>query len=818
MRNKFIFTKKRFLFPFLILVMSNSITAGLDPLSKAHLFIGLPNTLDPLKTVVESEGIFSPGLNTFGVYFWLYADNKLYTPTELPCDKGLTGKGILIPWVSWNAGAIKFKEEICEVGLPYNNDTAFVTSVRISLQNTSPEPKTCSFIAAVRSLGPAGGKIRSMSLPDNRTILVNGYTALCSSIPADFYGASSTDSIGVKANLNSVPTMTNVTSNEGTCSGALKFTINLQPGEKKIFAFNCPVLAGQKVGHHAWVSAGGFYKDTATLHPNSSGDPQPDPGIDYYKNLQSDKLFATADSFWNAWSKPTISVPDSTWSEAFHAINAHLLMCVNDWAPDVSAVNYNTYNRDGFYMLYTMLNAGNFTFAGDMIEKYFMKHPFSGRPFPEADNPGQILWCSTLQWLYSRDKSWLQRVYPDIQKVINLIEYHRTTPTPHYVDMNSLNFGNDVPTSIRKVLSPGSCDGYNPAYTCAFDLAGMRGAKLLTSEMGNKDDSAKVSQLVKLFETEYTYSRGSGYYGYAVLWPCRVFNLDTSKQASEYKNLQAQTCSKWRYFGLATAHQGLYAGSRIAGYGTLQNHLTMDQMKNWYLFDEGPYSGIGSWDRINTLWTKDRAMPHGWAVAELVLLLRDCIAFENEKRVVLLGGVPPTWFTSGNKPISIDNLPTWYGSLSFTYAPMAGKATLKLGSTCTPPEGFILRLPSTMSDAKVTANGQTVVKAPTSTDFYIPVNARDITIESSSINGSVGVMSTRTQKPPTFSIIKKLNYLEIHTDKPIGNAEICNLKGSVIAHAKQKSKNIYMYDLQLIKNGCYLLRIDNHAINMKIFR
>ena len=55
----------------------------LDPRGTIHIPIGIPNTLDSLKTFVEAEGNFSPGFATYGIYFWVYdpETKKLTAPT-----------------------------------------------------------------------------------------------------------------------------------------------------------------------------------------------------------------------------------------------------------------------------------------------------------------------------------------------------------------------------------------------------------------------------------------------------------------------------------------------------------------------------------------------------------------------------------------------------------------------------------------------------------------------------------------------------------------------------------------------------------------
>ena len=56
-----------------------------------------------------------------------------------------------------------------------------------------------------------------------------------------------------------------------------------------------------------------------------------------------------------------------------------------------------------------------------------------------------------------------------------------------------------------------------------------------------------------------------GEYGnYSVLWPCRLYPLDGEKARAQFGNIGAQKPTSWRYFPLARAHQGFYAGNRAA--------------------------------------------------------------------------------------------------------------------------------------------------------------------------------------------------------------------------------------------------------------
>ncbi len=82
--------------------------------------------------------------------------------------------------------------------------------------------------------------------------------------------------------------------------------------------------------------------------------------------------------------------------------------------------------------------------------------------------------------------------------------------------------------------------------------------------------------------------------------------------------------------------------------------------------DEGGSSAPGGWRNCITEWHNNVAMPHGWAVAELVHLIRDSLVFEDTDNVAVFCGIPESWYTSEN-PIMVVDLPTHFGNFSASY-------------------------------------------------------------------------------------------------------------------------------------------------------
>jgi hypothetical protein len=708
----------------------NPTLTALDPRGAMHIPIGIANTLDSLKTFVEAEGDFSPGVGSYGVYLWLYdpAAGRLFAPTmaEVACEHGLAEGGYLIPWSNWQAGDVAVKSELCHVLQDSPAGQVHVVGARVTLRNAARGPKAVSLYAALRPLGPAGFDLHSLRVADaGDALLVDDRAALVAKERPSGAGVTPTDTVGESALRGTLPEGRSAASGEGNCSGALRFDLTLGAGESRVLEFVCPVLPGRRAVRHQWDGVSEWAQlDLARPNPDSGGVLQPDPGLSYYRTLDVDKLFAEARHYWkNLVGCVELRLPDMRWSEAFAAITGHAALAMNEGAPDVAVVNYNVFNRDGVYVANILQKAGRADLAAEAID-YFLARPFNGRSYPEADNPGQILWIMGEHWQFTRDRAWLERVWPAAQRLAAMIRYYRTTEGPHWVQMDGLAFGNDVPADKRRELKPGRCDGYNPAYTEAFDLAGIHAAALLAQALGRSDDVARYEAFAtELFEK---YDRGYGanladkYGSYCVLWPCRLYPFAEGDAFEQFQGLGPQKPESWRYFPLARAHQSLLAGNREAGYRTLEYHLDEPQMRGWYAFDEGGKSGSGGWGYLRTTWNGSVAMPHGWAVAEMHLLLRDCLAFEDGNRLVLFAGIPARWFTHKDG-WSIRHLPTHFGALDVSWDVADDGAMLRLNGAAAPPHGFVLALPASLRP-RVSIDGKPIERAPRG--FILPEETR----------------------------------------------------------------------------------------------
>jgi hypothetical protein len=147
----------------------------LDPRGEIHIPIGIPDTLDSLKTFVEPDGSFSPGMAS---YLYDRDTRKLTAATMdgITPAYGLSPEGYLIPWSSWPAGEIGVRTDLCEVKRSLPKGEVYIAASRVRLTNNAASPRRLSLYLPVRSLGPAGWPIRAIAAAGD-ALLVEGHPA-----------------------------------------------------------------------------------------------------------------------------------------------------------------------------------------------------------------------------------------------------------------------------------------------------------------------------------------------------------------------------------------------------------------------------------------------------------------------------------------------------------------------------------------------------------------------------------------------------------------------------------------------------------------
>jgi hypothetical protein len=158
----------------------------------------------------------------------------------------------------------------------------------------------------------------------------------------------------------------------------------------------------------------------------------------------------------------------------------------------------------------------------------------------------------------------------------------------------------------------------------------------------------------------------------------------------------------WPYGGLGIAHAMLRLG-------LLER---TQQVLDWTL-DHQTLPGTFAWgEAINprTGGLELGDMPHSWAAAELISLLRDMIVAEQDGALLVNSGTPDSWLLPG-KHIVLQNAPTEYGTVNISLARTDTELTVRLDGT--PPAGWRVRLPGRPEEALPSGSQTLVVRYAT---------------------------------------------------------------------------------------------------------
>ena len=633
--------------------------------SDAHVLLGVPGSHEGFKTPVEPGNTFSPGVGTYGVSTWVYVDGQLYTPEEQPLSaiKSSFLEGRIPVLISqWKAGVIDVKSRLFTDGDAALSDIKDYLAVELS--NPTAEPIDFTFYLAIRSFGAAGGAIHSLDWQGNHLAINGGAPVLyAGQAPAAFGALSYQESgkdISVLVKRSELPSASSVSDDSTWASGALAYNVSLQPSETKQFDFVCH------------------------LHVNNSKLKWLKPPTD----LSVDNAQAAFVDRWQAGQKIRLNLPDQRFSDAFFAQINFLNMFTVYNQPRISPISYPLWwLRDGSYAIVALDKGGYHDFADRAVRGAAHRDAFGGFG-AEGDGPSESIWMLSEHYLLSGSLEYLSDVYSDIERKGNLLikMLHTDMPIMGTTEIRTpqmmLSPESDLmclPADDGMIM--GRMDGHFPImWINAFAYFGLKRAAMCAKVLG-KDGSrfeqeANELQKTLVRRTPELFSSNDRNPNSA-FWPTGWASRDDGNIQRGFQRFWDEVrCPNgvytrdpmWTYFEAGQAHNYLILGQPERTWITLEHFLTQHIAPGLYTYSEGDSDENSSlqWQRTRG-WDHIRYVtPHGWTAAELFLLLRDCLAREEGDTMIIGSGIPASWL---DKPFSIENLPTYFGSLSFSYDP-----------------------------------------------------------------------------------------------------------------------------------------------------
>lgn len=651
------------------------------PRSDVRVFLGEPGAPEATKTTVEPGNVFSPGMRTFGVTWWLRLpdENSFFATESAPLDS--------LHW-RYEDGFLPIIH--CETQFAslstthtmFQDGTAKARSeavcARLELTNHGDTAQRVEVFVALRSLGPAGGPLHDLAVGEDRRSFRLGRRSL----PLLGFDREP-ESIGCAvgdpspfAREGQVPTESQSNDDGGWCFGLARFDLSLAAGEYWRITLDCP--------QQTYGNLMNEMPSTAIPHPEH-----------FDARLEQQR------ASWQArFGEIDLQVPDTDFRNAFFAGLQHMLTATVGDQARIAPLSYPLpWLRDSVYIIRCFDLAGLHDVARAATE-YCARNDFFGGFGAEGDAPGQGIWALVGHYRVLRDRQWLRDIYPAIQRKCQWLFRMRRTDEPIqvFVDTPTLSFTHAeraagmVCLAARNGLIYGAMDhGIESAlgWVNHWALAGLREAAFAAIELGEKADAERyqheadalqeaLEAYVQAHPDYFTHERTVN----SLIWPTRAWETSpmfTSVQAgfdTWWKTNRAREESfipepYWLYFEAAQAHNALRFGRRDNVWQVLDYRLSHQDVPGLYGWREGGDTvgtdnavyGVTLINQLRGCHIFDSITPHGWSQSELWLLQRAVLVEDTRDGLLLFAGLPDRWLRP-NVQVGFQKFPTTYGVVS----------------------------------------------------------------------------------------------------------------------------------------------------------
>lgn len=650
------------------------------PRSDVRVFLGEPGAPEATKTTVEPGNVFSPGMNTFGVTWWLRfpADGSFFATESAPFDtlRWRYEDGYLpLLHCETEVSGLTIRHSLFQDGTA--TDQSEAVCARLTIANPGSNTAVCQLFIALRSLGPAGGPVRDLKLGadgrslwlDKRDLPLLGFDCL-----PDAFGCGVGDPSPL-AQAGNAPSGTHAQDAEGWCFGLARFDLTLAAGASWQVALDCP--------QQTYGNLQTDFPGTTVLHPEAF----------------ESRAQAHLDDWRKRFDGISLDVPNADFKNAFFAGVQHMLTAMVGDQARIAALSYPLpWLRDSVYIIRAFDLFGLHDIARAATE-YCARNDFFGGFGAEGDAPGQGIWALVQHYRLTHDADWLASVYPDIQRKCEWLFTMRRAKAPIQLVVDTPVLAFTHAERAAGVICMAAHDGiiigtmdhgveYALGWVNHWALCGLREAAFAAETLGYTGDAASYrDECAALQVALRAYAANHpGFWEHerttnSILWPCRAWEdeLETVEAPfnawwTKYRgtdDAEYQPEKYWLYFEMAQAHNALLLGQHERAWRVIDYRLRQQDLHGLYGWREGG-EGVGTENAIHgvTLINQLRGCqkfesitPHGWSQSEMWLLQRATLIEEWQDGLLLFAGIPETWLYP-EAHIAFSGLPTWYGRVN----------------------------------------------------------------------------------------------------------------------------------------------------------
>ena len=675
--------------------------------------VGVPE--DRSEALINEQGMIEVDRLGFSLEPFLRLDNEFLTWNDVSVKQTLAHNTLPIPTVEWHWGD---RAQLHITPLASGPAGSSVLLVRYTLRNTGTTALAGALFVAFRpfQVNPpwqtftiVGGVSSIHHVLCGDTIAVDNRTI----IPLVKPGAAGVcpfDQGDVTEYLRSghVPPAPGIDDRTGYASGALRWDVNLAPGDSMDVVLAVPFHA-ERLGLEPSIGAEAACRRFAAAYDASVASWQQQLG-----NVDIQLPPGAQD------------IPNSV-----RTTLAYILINADSVALQPGSRSYErSWIRDGSMMCAALLQMGVREPVRKYLEWYGTYQYPDGKipcvvddrgaePIPEHDSHGQYIYAVMQYFQFTRDTAWLRTRWPGVIKAVHYIQTLRASRKTDVYRNGSAEqracYGL-VPESI-------SHEGYSPKpmhsyWDDFFVLRGLKDAALMAVVLGD-------TGLAREFAAERDDFRHDLYGSLRLLMRDRGINyLPGCVEQAEFGGLSATVgitpVDELGYIPDTLVHATFnrcyqefldrengtvrwdtylpYEFRFVGTFVYLDEPARAGEMLSWYMQGRRPLAWNG-WGEV--VWHDVDAprcigdMPHSWAGSDFIRSFRSMLAYERERdtSLVLGAGIMESWL-DGPAGMRVRNLPTYFGNISFSLQRMGDIVEGEVyGDARTPGGGIILKSP-----------------------------------------------------------------------------------------------------------------------------
>ena len=715
---------------FLIYTAQNS-TKGYYPryfLEQASYWTVVGVNNDVKEALINEDGMVEVDKAAFSIEPMLKIGNQLFNWSNVNSTQSLEEQYLPIPKVDWNCGDVSLETKIFANGKADKNSVLYL---KYSITNNSSTPQNGNLFLLIRpfqvnpyyqflNLNGGVGKIYSIKENDKK-IYINDDKVILPITNYTSFTAASFDEGSIVDLLysNNIPRNKSVLDNSNLAQGVFQYDFELKPGEENVIYLAAP-----------------FYSE-ASLEEKLTD------------SLVEQKLKETK-AFWkNKVDHIKFSLPESADRivNTYKSNLAYILINRDKAGIQPGSRSYErSWIRDGALTSSALLKSGIVNEVKEFIDWYTANQFENGKvpcvvdsrgpdPVPENDSHGEMIYLIREYFNFTKDTMFLRSKNENVKSAVDYIEsLIEQRSNEHYKN------GNDSVRAYYGIMPESiSHEGYSakPMHSYwdnFFTMKGLKDATKIQEILGEKKSYARIKKIRDTFKVnlysslnlamkarKIDYIPGCVELGdfdatstTVALTPCNeLANLPTpqiyntfDKYYEIFKNRRDEQIDWINY----TPYENRLIGSFIQ----LDQPERAHELIEFFLSNQRP-QGWNHWAEV--VWKDKRIprfigdMPHTWVGSDFINAIRSMFVYENEadESLVLASALYQDWIDSPNG-MSIENLPTYYGELSYSIKKNENRYNIKIfGNITLPPGGIVLKnFPGDKKPVSITVNGNSI--------------------------------------------------------------------------------------------------------------